>query len=635
MNTRTLKLIVPTFALCAALGGALSGQAQPTTTAPTPTQPQARVICVFDSSGVYTNFPNINDFENWGGWNYAADYSIPPNVLAYYGLAYGGIGFEQSPQAVAGCTNLHVDVFTPNGNCLAIRLVDTSGHSADVTYTSAGGVITSGSWIGLDMPLSQFKTATPALNLGAIQQIGLIANNAGETPGSDYYLDNIYFTSPTNIVPPPPIPTPTNNAPTPTRSASGVLAMYDSSGVYTEASVGSWDASWSSAIENPFTIANTGNVVLNYDSLQYAGVTGFNIDAAAYNTLHVDVWTPNANQFGIQLVSLDNGGTQAAQVNILPGGSITTNQWVGLDIPLNQFTAINAGLDLTALQQLLWIDNQGGGITGGIFYIDNIYFYSNSVAPPPIATPTNNAPTPTLPSSGVLAMYDSSGVYPEVPIDDWNASWSGASESTFTITNTGKVVLQYGALSYAGVEFYSPDQINVTSYNTMHVDVWTPDANQFGIQLVSLNPTLAGQVNITPASGLITSNHWVSLDIPLSAFTAATNQIDAGTVDLSNLQQLLWIDNQAGGFVDGIFYIDNVYFYTSATLTRPTVTATKVGGSIQLSFATQATGTYTVQYKAHLTDAWQTLTSVSGNGSIQAVTDTINPGARFYQVTVH
>ena len=51
--------------------------------------------------------------------------------------------------------------------------------------------------------------------------------------------------------------------------------------------------------------------------------------------MHVDIWTPNANQFGIQLVSLDNGGTQASQVNFLPtSGKITTNGWVSLDIPL-------------------------------------------------------------------------------------------------------------------------------------------------------------------------------------------------------------------------------------------------------------------------------------------------------------
>ncbi len=181
-----------------------------------------------------------------------------------------------------------------------------------------------------------------------------------------------------------------------------------------------------------------------------------------------------------------------------------------------------------------------------------------------IFQPTNAAPVPT--AANVLAMYDSSGVYPQVTINDWLASWSGATEAPFTIPNTTSTVLKYSALSFAGVEFYSPNQINVSPYNTMHVDVWTPNANQLGIQLVSLDNggTQAGQVNITPASGTIVSNKWISLDIPLFKFTAANP-----TLDLTSLQQMLWIDNQGGGAVNGTFYIDNVYFYSNSTAPPP------------------------------------------------------------------
>ena len=126
---------------------------------------------------------------------------------------------------------------------------------------------------------------------------------------------------------------------------------------------------------------------------------------------------------------------------------------------------------------------------------------NTQIAPPP--TPTNNAPTPTNSAASVLAMYDSSGVYPEVPVQDWLASWSSAAETSFTIPNATNVVLKYTTLSYAGVEFGPPDQINASAYNTLHVDLWTPAANQFGVQLVSLdnlpgNTTQAAQVNFTP-----------------------------------------------------------------------------------------------------------------------------------------
>jgi hypothetical protein len=637
MKTRLQKLIVPT--LTALFGTAISGHTQPTALPAAPTLPAAQVISLWNSSGAYSDIAGINYFESWGGWNYAGYYSVPPNVLEYLGVAYGGVGFEADPQAVGGCTNLHVDVYTPSGDSFAVRLVDTSGHTADVTYTAASGVITNGGWIGLDMPISSFRAANAALNLSSIQQLGWIANNPGEDPGADYYIANIYFSAATNIIPPPPIPTPTNAASIPTWPASTVVAMYNSSGTYTDVPLDDWDANWSSATENAYTITNTGPVVLQYSSLQYAGAEFYGGDAinvTACNTMHVDVWTPNANQFGVELVSLDSG-TQAAQVNFLPAsGTIVSNKWIGLDIPLNQFTAINNSLDLTALQQLLWIDNQaGGGVVGGIFYIDNVYFYSNSVTPPPPSQPTNNAPTAAWPAASVLAMYISSGAYSDVNVNDWNASWSGASEASFTITNTGNVVLQYGGLEYAGVEFYnsSQNQIDASAYNMMHVDIWTPNANQFGLQLVSLDNggTQAAQVNFTPASGAITSNQWVSLDIPLSAFTNANSQLD-----LTDLQQLLWIDNQLGGLTGGIFYIDNVYFYSAAAMASPQVKLAVLPAQRNVSFATQSGYYYTVQYKTNLADAvWQNLSTLGGDGEMHMVPDAAGRNHGFYRVWVH
>ncbi len=273
-----------------------------------------------------------------------------------------------------------------------------------------------------------------------------------------------------------------------------------------------------------------------------------------------------------------------------------------------------------------------------------------AVSTPPVAipVPTNNAPTPTRPQNKVLAMYNSSGIYTNHAPERWLAAWSGAAESSYTIAGTGRVVLKYANLQYAGVEFYNNDPtlgaggdnvggpinyaIDTTGYDTFHVDLWTPDANQFGIQLVSINPTAAAQVDFLPASGTITQDGWVSLDIPLSTFMAAnTNTV------FSDLQQLLWIDNEGGGgFTGGIFYIDNVYFYSSSGATQPTISASLLSGSIQLMFPTQNGFNYTVQYKTNLTDAaWQTLSTIAGNGTNQTVPDPANQGSRFYRLYVH
>jgi len=175
--------------------------------------------------------------------------------------------------------------------------------------------------------------------------------------------------------------------------------------------------------------------------------------------------------------------------------------------------------------------------------------------------------------------------------------------------------------------------INASSYDTFHVDVWTPNANQFGVQLVSINPTQAGQVDFLPASGTITNFGWISLDIPISAFTSVNPNID-----LTDLQQMLWINNQGGGgTTGGTFYIDNVYFYKSSTVVvSPTITASLSGGSIHLAFPTQNGSNYDVQYKTNLTDAvWQTLSTAPGNGSTQSVPDPANQKSRFYRLYVH
>ena len=391
MKIKTPKFLVPFLSLCAALGPVTAGLAQPVTVAPTPSVPSGNVVSLYNSSATYTDISNVNFYEVWygGQWTSFGDYNIPSTssvVKGYQGLLFTGVGFESNPQNVSGCTNLHVDVFTPNGNSFAVRIVDTFGHQADITYTTASGVIVSNTWISLNLPLSQFKTAQPLLNFGHIQQLGWIINNPGETSPADYYIDNVYFSAATNLVftPPPPIPTPTNAAPIPSRPASSVLSMYNSSATYADSPGINWDASWSGSAESDFTITNTSSVVKYMPGLSYVGVEFYDpsqIDTTGFTTLHFDVWTLDANQIGVQLVSLNP--TTAAQVYVPLG---VTNQWVGVDIPLSQFATANPATVLSHLQQLLWLDNGGPGIQNGTFYIDNVYFWTtnqveSSIAP--------------------------------------------------------------------------------------------------------------------------------------------------------------------------------------------------------------------------------------------------------------
>lgn len=450
------------------------------------------------------------------------------------------------------------------------------------------------------------------------------------------YFDDLQVTNQVPLVPPPVvIDYPTNNAPVPTNASVNVLSLYNSSATYADNPIDTWYTPWSGnpAGNSDYMITNTGSFVKKYLGLSYAGVEfiGAPVNASAYNTLHVDVWTPNANQFGIQLVSLDPT-TQAGQVNFLPAsGKITTNKWVGLDIPLAQFTDANGNLDLTNLKQLLWIDNQGGGgYVNGNFYIDNVYFYSNAVTPVVINYPTNAAPTPTTSPANVISLYNSSGVYSSAPVDTWLTVWSAANEIDYTITNASRVVKKYSSLNYAGVEFFNP-KIDASAMNTFHVDLWTPNADKFSVKLVSFG-TVTAEYEVVFTNNVITTNHWVSLDIPISTFTNGSPNMD-----FANLAQLLFINNNPGGPQFGTFYIDNVYFYVAPpSATSPTIVSPKItGGNFTAQVASQTGFNYVLQASPSLSPAsWTSIQTNAGTGGTLNFSTPVSTPQRFFRIKV-
>jgi len=376
------------------MGGAVQGYSQPTAGGPTPTAPQGHVISVYNSSGVYTNIPvyisgattptTDGYFNNWWNPGYAGGagfYDVSGgggiNVLYYPApVTIWGIDFSANPINVAGCTNLHVDVWSPTATTNDIRLVNTVGGSQQADATNV--IVTSG-WNSLNIPLSVFTIHNPAMSLNGICQVGIVGDGSAS---STYYVDNIYFQAATNLVytPPPTVPAPTNNAPTPVWTNTMVLALYNSSGTYPIANYVDWPASWSGSLQTPFTITNVlPNSTVEYlKSLSFVGEDYYSplqIDTTPYNTMHIDLWTASGNQFYIQLVSLSP--TAPAQVGVF---NMATNQWVGIDIPLSQFAATNPAIVLSAIQQVLWVDNIPPGLQNADFYFDNVYFYNRPSA---------------------------------------------------------------------------------------------------------------------------------------------------------------------------------------------------------------------------------------------------------------
>jgi hypothetical protein len=93
------------------------------------------------------------------------------------------------------------------------------------------------------------------------------------------------------------------------------------------------------------------------------------------------------------------------------------------------------------------------------------------------------------------------------------------------------------------------------------LDIWTADATQFSLKLVDfgadgafgggddVEQQLDFNSGTTPA---LATGQWVSLEIPLSAFTG---------MNLANLSQLVISGREAGVVT---VFIDNLYFYNGS-----------------------------------------------------------------------
>lgn len=140
----------------------------PTTSAPTPTWAAGNVISLF--SNAYTNVP----VDTWSaGWDQAdvADVKIgTDDVKKYSNLVFAGIEFTSQQINASTMTHFHMDIWTPNTvsgtTAYKVKLVDFGANGAygggddvehEISVTASSSTpLKSGSWVSLEIPLSQF-----------------------------------------------------------------------------------------------------------------------------------------------------------------------------------------------------------------------------------------------------------------------------------------------------------------------------------------------------------------------------------------------------------------------------------------------------------------------------------------------
>ena len=119
------------------------------------------------------------------GWGQATNASVieneGDNILRYANLNYQGTDFNNDKQDVSGMGFVHLDYHTTNSTVLQFFLI-VDGTAQESAYDiQANDGITTGSWVSLDIPLSEFTT-----DLTTLREIKVVGDGT-------IYFDNWYF----------------------------------------------------------------------------------------------------------------------------------------------------------------------------------------------------------------------------------------------------------------------------------------------------------------------------------------------------------------------------------------------------------------------------------------------------------
>lgn len=237
--------------------------------------------------------------------------------------------------------------------------------------------------------------------------------------------------------------------------------------------------------------------------------------------------------------------------------------------------------------------------------------------------------------------------------EPWEAAWVKFNGLVLQTTNdfyylSSTPVSVHGG-SYVG-EVYSSDaddgvyqNVPATAGSTYHAGGWfymshfAPVGGTVTVTLQLMFKDAGGATITTFSAPQITSSFVADAWTPLQV-TNATGGIDlvapAGTV--STTCQIYEFNWSYGG---GTVYFDDLYL-TRASLPAPpsvTVAASVASGQIHLTFPSTSGVTYELLYANSLNSpiAWQTNSTIAGDGTVKGIFDPIGATNRFYRVMAH
>ncbi len=182
------------------------------------------------------------------------------------------------------------------------------------------------------------------------------------------------------------------------------------------------------------------------------------------------------------------------------------------------------------------------------FYIGPVTFWG-ALAPaaPPLAVPSLPTPStvpaaPSLPSTSVISLYNSSGTYTNLAGVDLNPNW-GQSSSITDYTVGSATIKKLNLIDFQGIAISNPG-IDITSKNHLHISYWTPNGVSFDLSPINPSNT-PSEYPIT--SGTLTQGAWTDLEIT----------INQSGWSLTNIIQLKFSNSPS----PAVIYLDNIYFH--------------------------------------------------------------------------
>ena len=535
----------------------------PTVQAPVPEYPAAGVNSIFSDS--YTNIAGTNFYPGWGQATVVSEVSIDGNnTLLYTGLNYQGIELG-SAQDVSELESLHLDFWSSNSTALEVFLISQSSGEQTIAL-----LMTNDTWVSVDVPLSAYTDQ--GLTLTDIFQLKFVGNG-------DVYLDNLLFLGEGAIV------------------EEGPYAPIDF-----EAEGFGADWTWT-AFENtdnlpPLIMANpdpdeanssdmvaafttliTGQPWAGFESLHGAGIGTFNLDATN-STVKIMVNKPVISDVGIKFAKSD--GWSMGEIKV---ANTMINEWEELTFDFS------AQMQPDYDQIVIFPDfDLNGRSSNNTCYLDNITF-SAQVMPD---GPTAHAPIPTAPASAVNSIF--SDAYSNIAGTNFYPGWGQATVVSEVLIE-GNNTLLYSGLNYQGIELGSPQ--DVSGMESLHLDFWSSNSTALEVFLISQS---SGEQTIAL---LMTNDTWVSVDVPLSAYT------DQG-LTLTDIFQLKFVGN-------GDVYLDNLLFLgEGATLTEPVVAA-----PTPTADAADVISLFSNAYTNVTVDTWSAVWDVADVADVQVAGDDV------------